>query len=102
MEDKLPAITFYKENLIPVSFHSESKDFPLWASLRAMGYSDFELAVMDNFKSVIPLMVVAAKNKGMRLEVSDVEDDEIIRFDKDVMVFRGAAGKLLYNLFKGS
>ena len=98
----MPAITFYKENLNPVSFHPESDNFPIWAFLREMGYSDSELAVMDYFKGFIPLIVVAAKNKGMRLEVSDVEDDEIIRFDKDVMVFRGSAGKLLYDLFKGA
>ena len=98
----MPAITFYKENIKPVLICPEADNFPVLSLLRAMGYTDFELAVMDYFKGFVPLIIQAAKNKGMRFEVSDIEDGEIIRLNEDVMIFRGCAGKLLYNLFKGA
>lgn len=105
-------ITFNENNLPPVSFrppvpsfvtHSHEPDFsPFWLLLREMGYSDSELAVMDYFKGIVPLVILAAKNKGVRFEISNIEDGKIISLDGDVMIFRGQAGKLLYDLFKGA
>ena len=101
-------ITLDKEMLLPfsvkplpVSF-GEPDHSPFWLLLRKMGYTDFELAVMKNFISMMPLIILAAKNKGVRFKVSDIEDDKIISLDGDVMVFRGRAGELLYDLFKGA
>jgi hypothetical protein len=83
-------------------FLSESGNSPFWALLRGMGYSDFELAIMNDFKSIVPIFVFAVKNKGVRFEISDIENGDIISLDKDIVIFRGRAGKLLYDLCKGS
>jgi hypothetical protein len=81
------AITFNEKELTPVSFWPDkADDSPFWSFLRNMGYSDFELAVVKHFKSYVTLIILAAKNKGMRFEVSDAVNDEIISLNDDVVI----------------
>ena len=47
----------------------------------------------------LPLLVMCAQYKGVRFEVSDIEDlQAIITYEDDVVIFRGRLGKFAYDL----
>lgn len=55
----------------------------------------YQLGIMDEYEGIIPELIKAAKAKGMRFEVSDFPDGEIIGANVDCVTFRGSAAKLV-------
>jgi len=82
-------------------FLPQVKNTAIRELLWRMDYTEFELTEMQDLIDSVPLLVMCAHNKGVRFEVSDVEESEAcITYKKDVVVFRGRFSKFLYNLVK--
>lgn len=83
-------------------FHPKSNNSACWEFLRGMDYTDSQLTVMQDLINSVPLLVMCAEYKGVRFEVSDVEDlQAIISYEGDVVIFRGRLGKFIYDLCQG-
>lgn len=67
--------------------------------LSQLDYTQAELAVMQDLIDSVPLLVMAAYDKGVRFEVADVSDDGgTVSYQDSAFVFRGRIGKFVFDL----
>lgn len=59
-----------------------------------------ELREMEHYSGILPMIVSAAKNKGVRFDISNFEDGEIECLNDHVVIFRGSGVKFIDSLFE--
>lgn len=86
----------------PASIKFESDHDSYEIDLRAREHLGDELAVVDDYEGILAEVVKAAKEKGVRFSVADFKDGEVESLNQHVVIFRGAAAKLIHRIFEGS
>src|SRR5437660_822886 len=62
---------------------------------RTINNTGIENAEMDDFPGVLPTIIRALKEEGVRCNKRSFADKDIVHLDKYVMIIRGKSGRLL-------
>lgn len=80
---------------------NDSADHSLRAPLGLVNNLHYNLREVTNYPGVMPVLVNALKNKGVRFDELSFEDGEITYLNQNVVVLRGAAYEVVHRAFHG-
>jgi len=80
---------------------AKSCDNGFGSAFGAMNNSENKLGKMKPYPGVIAIVIDALKKKGMRFQKVSLKNGDISHNDKNVVVFRGDAAKVLHRAFHG-
>ena len=80
---------------------TKSCDDRLQLPLRTVNNPESKLGEMKSYPGVISVVIDALKKKGMRFEEVSLKNGDITYNNKNIVVFRGDAAKVLHRAFHG-
>jgi hypothetical protein len=80
---------------------TKSCDDGFGSALRTVDNSENKLGKVKSYPGVIAILIDALKKKGMRFKEVSFKNGDITNDDKNVVVFRGDAAKVLHRAFHG-
>ena len=80
---------------------TKSRDYGFGSALGTVDNSEKKLGKMKPYPGVVAILVDALKKKGMRFKEVSFKNGDITNNDKNVVIFRGDAAKVLHRAFHG-
>ncbi len=78
----------------------KSYDYFLRSLFGQINYSGYQLAKMGDHAGIIPTVIAAAKNKGVRWDEKDIRHFDTKSLNQDIVFCRGTASRTLDRLHK--